>query len=80
VIVLRGKPRKIDLEHDYIVLFGGSTHDKELVIQTEITDSRAELTVDHFNSKRANNALSESYFWRKMTPEDKEFLECYMQE
>lgn len=75
-----GKPRKTDPEHDYIVLYKNSFHSNEIIVQTESSGSRAQITVDFYNEKRISKALLPNYFWRMMTEEDKEELQCIMQE
>lgn len=77
---LNGSPKKVDLEHDYIVLYTDGTRAGDLIIQSEITDNRAVITVDHYNRKRENKGLRPYYHWREKTSEDHEELLCIMQE
>jgi hypothetical protein len=75
-----GRPQKVDLDHEFIILYSIGTSPDSIIVQTELTDSRAEITVEFLNQKRLNQGLSAVYFWQEVTDEDREILEELMEE
>lgn len=75
IILTRGVPRRIDPNHNYVVLYSNGVDPHELFIQTELTDTRADYSVEILNERRIQKALKPFYYWRRMSSDDKERLE-----